>query len=67
MPAEAAPNCAAMHCVHVAGSDAIAVFYIGRTLRVFPEYFAIFALTFAFVTLHKPTSWIGEPLRRCLI
>jgi peptidoglycan/LPS O-acetylase OafA/YrhL len=39
-----------------------AVFYIRRTLRVFPAYFATLALTLAFASLHKPTSWIGEPL-----
>jgi peptidoglycan/LPS O-acetylase OafA/YrhL len=38
------------------------VFYIRRTLRIFPIYFMTMAVTLGFVWLHGPTSWAGEPL-----
>ena len=38
------------------------VFYIRRTFRIFPVYFATLAVTLGFVSLHGATSWTGEPL-----
>ncbi len=38
------------------------VFYIRRTFRIFPVYFATIALTLGFAWLHGTTSWTGEPL-----
>lgn len=43
-------------------SNFFSVFYIRRTLRIFPAYFTALALTLGFIWLHGPAPWIGPPL-----